>query len=88
MAGLFNFDRELSEFRSLLRGVINRQNTLQESMDKILEKIISNEHTVKQTEAKFEACAKGFYQVRDACTCLVDKLDEVGGTITEQTWLD
>jgi hypothetical protein len=88
MAGLFSFDKELAEFRSLLRGVINRQNTLQETMDQILEKVMCNELTVKQTESKFDACAKGFYQVREACTCLVEKLDEVGGTITEQTWLD
>ena len=88
MSGLFNFDKELAEFRSLLRGVINRQNTLQETMDQILEKVMCNELTVKQTEKKFDSCAKGFYQVRDACTCLVEKFDEISGTITEQTWLD
>ena len=85
---LFNFDKELKEFRSLLRAVINRQDELTKTCEVILDKVTHNELTVKQSEAKFEACAKGFYQVRDACSVLVEKLDEVGGTITEQTWLD
>ena len=85
---LFNFDKELSEFRSLLRAVINRQDELAETCSAILDKVTHNELTVKQSEKKFEACAKGFYQVRDACGALIEKLDEAQGTITEQTWLD
>ena len=85
---LFNFDKELSEFRSLLRAVINRQDELSKTCEQILDKVSHNELTVKQSEAKFAACAKGYHQVREACTVLVEKLDEVSGTITEQTWLD
>ena len=85
---LFNFDKELAEFRSLLRAVINRQDELAKTCESILDKVTHNELSVKQSEAKFEACAKGFYQVRDACGALIEKLDECSGTITESTWMD
>ena len=37
---------------------------------------------------QFEACAKGFGQVKEACECLRDELSEAAGTICDRTWDD
>ena len=39
-----------------------------------------------ETAKKFGACAKGFYQIRDACELLRDELSTASGTLIEQSW--
>ena len=75
-----NFDQHIKEFKTMLKAVVNR-------LDEVSEKIDVIEEKIAQSDQKFGACAGGFYQVRDACTVLIEKLDEASGTITEKTWI-
>ena len=55
-------------------------------LEDILVKLTENELSVKQSDSKFEACAKGFRMTKEACEVLLEKLDSACGTITEQSW--
>ena len=59
---------------------------LQKSLDALVVKIDSLKRAVEENDKKFEACATGFYQVRDACTVLREELAEARGTMVEDTW--
>ena len=90
-----DFLKEIREFKSMLRAIINRQDSIEEQLsmvqtkiDEVLDKTMHTEIILKKSEDKFGACAKGFYQVKEACECLLEKIDECAGTITEQTWND
>lgn len=68
---------------------------LQNSVDKVLGMIhdlstrMGNlEINVKKSQKKFEACAVGFYQIRDACTLLREELSEATGTLIDATYND
>ena len=80
------FTEYLEEFRTLIKRVLERQDQLQDQLDQILEKVTYSELTVKQTDSKFEACAKGFMQINEAVEILHENLDESCGKITEMTW--
>ena len=72
----------------MLKKIIQTQDCHEDILKQILDKVMCNELTVKQTDKKFESCAKAFYQVREACTCLSEQLDSSAGTITDSTWND
>jgi predicted transcriptional regulator len=76
----------MENLEHLLQQIIERQNLQGTQLQNILVKLTHNELTAKQTEGKFEACAKGFYQVKEACEVLLERLDSACGTITEQSW--
>ena len=82
------FLAEIEKFTNLLK-------VLQESVDTLLSKVESLdtrlgavEKAVNVTHKKFEACADGFYQIREACMCLREELSEASGTIVQSTWAD
>ena len=80
------FSVYLNEFRDLIKRVLTRQDELQNQLDQILEKVMCSELTVKQTDAKFAACANAFRQIKEAVEILHENLDESCGKITEMTW--
>jgi hypothetical protein len=61
---------------------------LRDLMLKVLNKI---EELEKKLEQKVEqlgtACANGFYQTRDAATCLREELSSCAGTIIDSTYV-
>ena len=79
---------ELQKFKTLLAKIMQTQECHHEMLKQILDKVMCNELTVKQTDQKFSAIACSFYQVRDGCKALMEKLDESCGTITEMSWAD
>ena len=78
----------LNEFKTLLNKIIERQDMLAEQIASVLDKVTTNELTMKQTESKFLACAKGFHQTKMAIEILLEQLDSATGQITEQSWND
>jgi hypothetical protein len=85
---LLTLPAELKKFEILLQKIVERQDAQALQLEEIINKVTFSELTTKQTSAKFEACAKGFYQTKEACTALLERLDEACGTITDQTWAD
>ena len=78
----------LAKLEEISENIILRQSAIAKQLSTVIEQLTATQLTAKQSEFKFEACAKGFYQVRDAADCLLDRLDEAAGQITERTWLD
>ena len=70
----------------LLKDVLERQDLFAKQIEDVMHIVQTNQLTQVQQESKFEACAKGFHQVKMACEALLERLDEYGGVITEQTW--
>ena len=84
----FLLSGEIRRFETLLK-VIQRSvdratdkiDNLETKVDKLVKKFSEHDH-------KFEACAKGFYQVKEACECLREELSEASGTLIEATYND
>jgi hypothetical protein len=79
---------ELKKFENLLQKIVERQDAQALQLEEIINKVTYTELSTKQNNAKFMACAVGFNQTKEACTALLERLDEACGTITEQTWND
>ena len=62
--------------------------TVNGKLDVIAGVLRTNAEWQKKSWSQFEACAKGFVQVRDACECLRDELSSAAGTLISQSWLE
>ena len=90
-------DKELVEFKEILRMLINRQDNvesqilcLQESCEKINKKIDDVVNSVVATDAlskksteMLQCCSTAFNQTKTVCSKLVEKLEEVQEQICE-----
>ena len=81
------FGNQVKEFRARIETLQKSVDTALTILDKIAENIEKLEKQVKCTDKKFEACAGGFRQTRDACTLLREELSEASGTIIESTYM-
>ena len=70
----------------LLDSIIERQDLFAKQLEDVLHIVQANQLTQHQQDSKFEACARAFGQVKQACECLLEQLDEYGGKITSQSW--
>ena len=61
---------------------------LEEKMDKVCDNVAELTKKSHHTGEQFEACAKSFYQVRDACHVLREDLGEACGRLVTESWLD
>ena len=68
--------------------VLNSHMDTMKGVNKILETFGIQSEAYKQNAKMFEACAKGFRQVRDACECLREELSEAAGTLVQQSYDD
>ena len=82
------FGTQVVEFRGMLKTLQKSVDTVLTVLDKLTERVDAMEKSLAVTDKKFEACAVGFSQTRDACTCLREELSEARGTIIESTWPD
>ena len=80
------FGSQISEFRGMLKTLQESVDTVLTVLDKLKERVDAIEKTLAVTDKKFEACASGFCQTRDACTCLREELSEARGTIIDATY--
>ena len=78
----------MEEIKTLLDGIIERQDLFAKQMEQVLEKLCENQVSCKNAEDKFLACAKGFQQVKEATEVLLEQIDSYGGVITAHTWND
>ena len=82
------FGTQVAEFRGMLKTLQESVDTVLTVLDKLKERVDAMEKSLAATDIKFEAYAEGFYQTRDACTCLREELSEARGTIIESTYND
>ena len=91
------FTTEINEFTSRLdhlesllaeinEKVLNSHLDLSRGINEILKTFQSQ--SVYQQNKMFEACAKGFVQVRDACECLREELSAATGNMIDQSFRD
>jgi len=80
------FGNQITEFRDLLSVLQKSVDTVLTVLDELNTRVTKLEDKLDTTHKKFEACADGFYQVRDACTLLREELAEASGTLIEATY--
>ena len=80
------FLETIVEFKGLIQKVLKRQDEIEARIRNLTQGITTTALQVTQTDEKFEACAKGFYQIKDAMEVLLENLDESSGKLTEMTW--
>ena len=76
------FFDEIRVFKEILEKVMDRLRAIEENQIEILEKIQICEIGTKNQAEKFQACAMSFRQIRIVTESLVERLDEIGGTMT------
>ena len=81
------FGNQIKEFREKMETLQKSVDTALTILDKLAENVVKLEKQVKCTDKKFEACAGGFRQTRDACTLLREELSEASGTLIEATYM-
>ena len=82
------FGAEIDKFTKLLKVLQDSVDTLLSKVDLLDTRITAVERAVQTTTNKFEACATGFYQIREACTCLREELSEAAGNMVLTSWAD
>ena len=65
------------ELRDLLLKVLSKVDRLEERVNAL----------GKRVECLGNACCTGFYQTRDAATCLREELSEASGTLIENSYI-
>ena len=80
------FDEIIEKFNERFDRLEKILTVLTTKVEKIEEALVDTVAVHSKTCDMFEACAKGFRQVRDACHCLREELGEAKGTIVEETW--
>ena len=76
------FFDEIRVFKEILEKVMDRLRAIEENQIEILEKIQICEIGTRNQAEKFQACAMSFRQIRIVTESLVERLDEIGGTMT------
>jgi len=82
------FDRIEEMLVTIVDKILDTQMDVMKGINEVLKTFTSQTEAYTQNLAMFDACAKGFRQVRDACECLRDELAEASGTIIESTYND
>ena len=76
---LADMEGQLHELKGILGNVVI-------SLKEIAGVIRYNADWQKKSWKQFEACSKGFQQVREACECLRNELSEAAGTMADRSW--
>ena len=82
------FDRLEQMLVMITDKILDTHMDTMKGVNAILETFSSQSQAYQQSSKMFEACAKGFRQVRDACECLREELSEAAGTLVQQSYLD
>ena len=83
---IVKFETKLTELDQKLTGLHQVMFAMAQKLDKLTVIIKNNAEWQKKSWSQFEACAKGFRQVRDACECLRDELSSAAGTMISNSW--
>ena len=70
---------QIAELKGILGNVVL-------SLKEITGVIRHNDKWQKKSWLQFEACSKGFQQVREACECLREELSSAAGTMVDRSW--
>ena len=70
---------QLNEMKGMLAAVVDKLNALTGIMR-------HNAAAQKKSWKQFEACSKGFQQIREACECLREELSSAAGTMIDRSW--
>ena len=76
---LGDLETQLSEMKAMLAAVVGK-------LDALSGVFRHNAEWQKKSWRQFEACSKGFQQVREACECLRNELSEAAGTMVDRSW--
>ena len=76
---LASLQTQLDEMKAMLHGVVGKLDALTGVMK-------HNAEWQKKSWLQFEACSKGFQQVREACECLREELSSAAGTMVDRSW--
>ena len=85
---IVKFENQLETLSSKIQELGRALLTVNGKLDVIAGVLKANAEWQKKSWSQFEACSKGFVQVRDACECLRDELSSAAGTLISQSWLE
>ena len=80
------FADEIKTFKNMLLAISKRLEDVEKNQQSILDKITEVDLVNKHSNKQFTCCWETFNQIKQVSEALVEKMDEFGGTITEQTW--
>ena len=85
---IVKFETKLSALDQKLTGLHEVMHGMAKKLDQLTRVFRNNADWQKKSWSQFEACAKGFRQVRDACECLREELSSAAGTMISNSWDD
>ena len=83
---IVKFENSLESLSSKVQELGRALLTVNGKLDVIAGVLRTNAEWQKKSWSQFEACAKGFRQVREACECLRDELSSAAGTMISRSW--
>ena len=83
---IVKFENQLEALASKIQELGRALLSVNGKLDVIAGVIKANAEWQKKSWSQFEACAKGFRQVRDACECLREELSSAAGTMIDRSW--
>ena len=83
---ILKFETKLTVLDQKLTGLHEVMHAMAKKLDQLTGVFRSNAEWQKKSWSQFEACAKGFRQVRDACECLREGLSSAAGTMISNSW--
>ena len=82
------FERTLQQLAEAISKLHEHVALVESKVDTLAEAVQHSLGHAERSWKQFEACAKGFGQVKNACECLREELSEAAGTICDRTWDD
>ena len=83
---IVKFEKALENMDGKIKQLARALDTVNTKLDVIAGVLRANAEWQKKSWSQFEACAKGFRQVREACECLRDELSSAAGTMIARSW--
>ena len=83
---IVKFEKALEHMDGNIVELGRALNVVNTKLDVIAGVLKANAEWQKKSWSQFEACAKGFRQVREACECLREELSSAAGTMISRSW--
>ena len=83
---ILKFETKLTVLDQKLTGLHEVMHAMAKKLDQLTRVFRNNAEWQKKSWKQFEACSKGFQQVREACECLRNELSEAAGTMCDRSW--
>ena len=85
---IVKFEKTLFDLSRQLERVNQNVQTLNSKVDGLTQFLLKTQDDKVKSWKQFEACAKGFAQIKEACECLREELAAAAGTMIDNSWAE